>query len=480
VLPGAALAIVRVPKTLYKQEIKQRMSKRWAWLAGLAIVVLIAFLLACGNTYNGPGASGLVIVSSQGSGLLETFSFSLLAGNNIPIQNSPINTQLQSCVLNGQPAAVVLDPTGTYAYTIVNGGNCPNGQSGIQAFHVESTGNLTAVGSLIPDKHAVALSMDPAGKFLFVLEGINQNSGSPVPQVAQCYHSTELGACSYAIGSGGSLTSVPGTYNFVLPPGFQAQYYFSALAPTPTVLPPLQNGVQTAVCSNPGNNPAKTEFLYVTDSANGVIWEFGVNTSTGALTNPPNQTSVPYFPNSSQAVPDVLQAPSGIAVEPCNRFVYVTNMLSNTVAGFSICNGLSTASTQCAAKLDGSLWPVPQSPFSVVGPANGPGPVVADPFGNYIYVLNTLSNTVSPFHISPVAGGLTAGTTVGTGGLQTILQQGQLYATSIAIRGDDNWLFVTNYNTATLAEFSVVPATGALQSFPTITTDDYPYGVAVK
>jgi Lactonase, 7-bladed beta-propeller len=457
------------------------MAKRWAWLAGLVTVVLIAFLLACGNTYYGPGKSGLIIVSSQGSGLLETFSFSLLAGNNIPIQNSPINTQLSTCVLNGEPSNVVLDPTGTYAYTIVNASTCPNGKSGIQAFRVESSGQLTAVGSLIPDPSPVALSMDPAGKFLFVLEGINQqNSNNPVPHVGPCYKSTELGACSYAIGSGGSLTPVPGTYNFALPTGFQAQYYFSALAPTYTVLPPLQNGVATAVCSFPGNNPQKTEFLYVTDSVNGVVWEFGVDTSTGALTNPPNQTSVPYFPYAGQTPPNVLQAPFGVAVEPCNRFVYVTNMLANTVSGFSICNGLSTESTQCAAKLDGSLWPVPKSPFSLVGPANGPGPVVADPFGHYIYVLNTLSNTVTPFQIGSVAGSLTAGTTVGTGGLQSISQQGQLYATSIAIRGDDNWLFVTNYNTATLAQFSIVPATGALQSFPTITTDDYPFGVAVK
>jgi DNA-binding beta-propeller fold protein YncE len=457
------------------------MLKRWAWLAGLAVLVLIAFLIACGRTYN-PASNGLVIVTSQGSGLLETFSFSLLAGNNIPILNSPLNTQLLTCQLNGVPGPVVLDPKGDYAYTIVNASDCANGQSGIQIFQVQQSGNLTAVGSLIPDKHAIALSMDPAGKFLFVLEGINQNSSAstPVPQAAQCYQSTEVGACSYAIGSGGSLTPVPGTYNFVLPTGFQRQYYFSALAPTPTILPALQNGVQTAVCSNPANTALQTQYLYVTDSTNGVVWEFGVDTSTGALTNPPNQTSVPYFPGVGQTPPNVLQAPSGVVVEPCNRFLYVTNLLSNTVAGFSMCNGLSTQSPSCPAKLDGSLFPVTGSPFSLTGPANGPGPVISDPFGNNLYVLNTVSNTISPFHISPVSGTLTPGTVVGTGGLQAIAQQGQLFATSIAIRGDDNWLFVTNFNSASLAQFSVTPATGALQSFPTITTDNYPYGVAVK
>ncbi len=450
------------------------MSKRWAWLAGLVVLILIAILIACGNTYN-PASDGLVIVTSQGSGLIETFSFSLLAGNNIPIQNSPLNTQLETCVLNGVPSSIVLDPKGAYAYTIITPSTCPNGQTGIQAFAVNSNGTLTPAGSLIPDPAPVALSMDSAGKFLFVLEGINQNSSppGPVPQVGPCYQSTELGACSYAIGSGGALTPVAGTFTFSPPTGFQKPY-FSALSPTPTVLPPLQNGVQTAVCSNPANSPLQTEYLYVADATNNVIWEFGVNTSSGALTNPPNQVTVPY-----QAL-GVGSRPSGVVVEPCNRFLYATNMLSNTISAFTMCNGLSTQSPTCPAELNGSLTPVTGSPFSVTGPVNAPGPVIADPFGNFIYVLNTSSNTVSPFRISPVSGSLTAGTTVGTGGLQTISQQGQLFATSIAIRGDDNWLFVTNFNTATLAEFSVTPATGALQSFPVITTDNYPYGVVVK
>ena len=441
------------------------MSKRWAWLAGLVLLVLVAFLIACGNTYN-PASNGLVIVGSQGSGLLETFSFSLLAGNNIPIQNSPLNTQLVTCVLNGVPTSLVLDPTGTYAYTIINQvQSCNNSQNGIQAFKVNQDGTLTTVGSFIPDPNPVALSMDPAGKFLFVMEGISaQNSGNGVPQLSTCYQSTELGACSYAIGPGGSLTPVPGTFTFVLPPGYQNPYYFASAA-TPTILPPLQNGVQTAYCASQsqGNNPATTEYLYVADSTNYVIWEFGVNTSTGALTNPPNQTSVQNFPTGGVV-------PSGIVVEPCNRFVYATNLLSNTVSGFVMCNGGPEAPTTCAAKQDGSLIAAPKSPFSVTGSANGPGPVVADPFGHNIYVLDTLSNQVSPFTIAQVSGSLTAGTVVTTG----------LMPVAITIRGDDNWLFVSNFNSGTMSQYSIAPATGALSGYPAITTDNYPYGIAVK
>ena len=52
---------------------------------------------------------------------------------------------------------------------------------------------------------------------------------------------------------------------------------------------------------------------------------------------------------------------------------------------------------------------------------------------------------------------------------------------SIAIRSDDNWLFVTNYNSASISQYSITPATGALNPATTaITTDNFPLGVAVK
>ena len=51
---------------------------------------------------------------------------------------------------------------------------------------------------------------------------------------------------------------------------------------------------------------------------------------------------------------------------------------------------------------------------------------------------------------------------------------------SIAIRGDDNWMFVANHNAATVSQYSITPATGALSAAAPIQTDNYPWGVAVK
>ena len=127
---------------------------------------------------------------------------------------------------------------------------------------------------------------------------------------------------------------------------------------------------------------------------------------------------------------------------------------------------------------DGSLVAVSGSPFSLSsGSANGAGPLVVDPYGNYVYVLGTLSNTISPLKISPISGSLTAlnPATVATGAGPV----------AIAIRSDDNWLFVSNYGNLnvggnTVSQYSVTPATGALTVQPVIPTDNYPTGIAVK
>jgi 6-phosphogluconolactonase (cycloisomerase 2 family) len=439
-------------------EIKQRMSTRFAWLLGAVVLVLLAIggLVACGSTYSS-SSDGLVIVGSQGSALIQTFSFSLASGHIAGVSNPPPTP--------GIPTAIVLDPAGAYAYTIVAANAAvTNSSTGIAAFKVNSNGTMTAVGNVVTDPNPVALAMDTSGKFLFVAEGLNSVPTPPgtIPPTVPCPGTTaQYGICVYAI-SAGTLTPVPGTFNFVNGTGFQTPN-FAALAPTPTVLPSNGiNGIQNSVCSDTGNNAPTTEYLYAADSVNNVVWEFQVDMSTGALGNPGIQATVPSFPAGS--------VPSGVAVDPCNRFVYVSNQTSNNVSAYTMCNGSVTqSSTNCPAT-DGKLVPVTGSPFSLTGGANGPGPMLVDPFGNFVYVVDVKSNMVSPFHISPVSGSLTAGSVAATG----------LQPTAIAIRGDDNWLFVTNFAGATLSQYSITPATGVLTPLPLVTTDNYPWGVAVK
>lgn len=437
-------------------EMNERMSKRW-WLLGVLVLVSIGILVACGSNYNA-SSDGLLLVGSQGSGLIETFGFSLNSGHVSAIANTPIDTSSQTCVLGGAPTSIVIDPAGAYAYALIDGTGCGNG-IGILPFKINSSGTLTQVTTTpIQDPRcnppqnqtqncATSLAMDSAGKFLFVTEP------------------TEVDV--FAIGSSASLTQVAGTYTLNLPNSFQTPYFVAA-RPTPTVFPAIGiNGVQNSVCSAPGTPAPTSEFLYAVDSANYVVWEFSVDTTTGALGNPPGATQVAYFRTGN--------APAGVAVDPCDRFVYVSDTTTSQISAYTICI-VAISGGQCPLA-DGSLVPVVGSPFSLSAGATAyPGPLVVDPFGNYLYVLNTGSNTISPFKIAS-SGSISSLTpaTVQTGASPV----------SIVIRADDNWLFVANKGTGTLggtsvSQYSVVPATGILNAADPIQTDNYPVGLAVK
>jgi len=423
-------------------------------------LVLGALLVACGSNYSS-STDGLLVVGSQGSGLLETFYFNLNTGGIGSITNSPNDTGNETCVLNGSPSNMVMDPAGVYVYVIFNvSPQCPNQtEIGIATFQVKSNGTIVQVGSLLQDPNPVSLSMDPAGKFLFVAEGTS---------TAPCIAGTQqppmpppTAVCVYSIGSNATLTAVPQT--FVLPVQPVTPNY-AVVAPTPTVFPKVGiNGTQNSVCSIPGSTPPTSQYLYAVDSSNYQVIEFTVDTSSGVL----------GYPSLNPVATD--KVPAGIAVDPCDRFVYISDSLTNKISAYLICTVVINP-TPCPYA-DGSLVQVPGSPFTMPGNAEGPGPILVDPFGNNVYALNTLSNTISQFKISSVSGSLAA--------LTTATVQTGAGPMSMTIRQDDNWLFVTNYGNgalggSTVSQYSIAPATGLLTALPVIQTDNYPFGVAVK
>jgi 6-phosphogluconolactonase len=457
------------------------MSKRFVWLLGAGALLLIAFLVACSSTYSS-SSDGLLVVGSQGSALLETFSFSLASGHAQEISNSVNDTGSETCVLSGNPSSIVLDKSGSFAYVILSAtSDCPGSVTGIQIFAVNGSGEISPTGSPItlsaatvgvcesgsngtPTQESVPvvpvdLATDSSGKYLFVANAATSDgTGNAAP-----------GAVSVFAISNGILTEVQGS-PFTVPVSCNVPANnLTTLAASPTVFPVPVNGVVNAVCSN--TPPPTAEYLYVTDSTQlGQVWEFSVDTSTGQLGVPGNYGAVPSFPTGS--------VPSGVTVDPCNRFVYVSNQgTSNTISAFSICNGNATQSPLCPGVNeglpdgDGSLRAITGSPFSNIGAANFPGKLVVDAYGNYLYVLNG-TNNISPYKISPLSGTISPLTPspIATG----------LGSTSIALRSDDSWLFVTNFTAATISEYAMTPSSGALTSVPTIPTDNYPWGVAVK
>jgi 6-phosphogluconolactonase (cycloisomerase 2 family) len=431
--------------TYVHMEIKRRMRTRFTWIAAILALVAIGFLIACSTKYSS-SSNGLVVVPSQGSAVMETFTLNLANGATSQINN------VNGPPTPGLPTSVILNPAGTFAYVIMNqNAALVPSVTGIGVFPIGSDGKLGA-GTTTPFNNTVggtpvlpvALAIDSGGKFLFVAD--SSNSGAP-------------GTVSVFAVSGGSLTEVSGS-PFPLPvePGGSTASA-SALAVTPTVYP-----VQFSFCS--GHTPPTTENLYVTDSSNYVLLNYSVDQSAGTLTLLPFSPSAPGIPTGA--------VPSGVAVDPCNRFVYVANAgpgrSQNTVGGYTICSAVNLLSQPPCPVADFSLSEVTGSPFPTN--SNSPGPIAVDAYGKFLYVVNTGSDNVSGFVIAANTGVLTAFT-----GGPVVAGAG---ANSIAIRSDDSWVFVANTNATSVSQYAITLTTGALNPLTPISTLDFPSGVAVK
>jgi 6-phosphogluconolactonase (cycloisomerase 2 family) len=466
----------------------------------VVIVLAIAMLLACNSTYSA-SSDGLVIVPSFGSAAVQSFSFDLTNGHVSTVNSAP--------PILGQPTAMVLDPSGTYAYAAIVPNLGSSGvfrsvtESSIATYAINSDGTVAATGTpltmlticpntlpppappyvscpaLLPSDPGfnaaagnlkpAAATIDSAGQYLFVADQQTSDSnGNAVP-----------GSVSvFSIGSGGTLTEVAGS-PFTVPPLLTGPVTIPnlvGLAVTPTKYPILNTqAVQNAECSLVQQLPPSTpEYLYVTDANNNWVWGFTVQ-STGALQPIGYPNNLVTFPANSVT--------TGVAVDPCNRFVFVTNNLSNNVSAYAICNSTSPARPAiCDTNQypQGYLVQVPGSPFALGGGPSGPnGPTVlaVDPLANYLYVVDKQSNSLSCFRITQVNGGLAPLTTasVVTG----------INPSAIAIRADDNWVFVANNETSNgfgvVSQYELAPGTGILTPFGTgIETDNYPTAVVVK
>jgi len=450
------------------------MRTRVTWIWGIAVLISVAVLVACSSKYSSSN-NGLVVVSTQANAVMDTFSLDIGNGHISQVFNS------NGPPTNGVPTSVVLDPAADFAYVLVTQSTYVNASStGIETFTVASDGKLgsgTTTG-LNPSTKATAtciltqngnpitqdipvtvqapvvpaaIVIDSAGKFLFVADASTsaqatyQCNGAPVTGAVPV-----PGAVSVLAVSNGTLTEVAGS-PFPLPAQTGGTTpSASALAVTPTVYPAAYS-----ICSV--NVPPTTENLYVTDSVNYELLNYSVS-SSGVLSLVPT-SSTPGIPTGT--------VPSGVAVDPCNRFVYVSNgQPDNSVSAFTVCNAVNLP--VCTAA-DFSLREVTGSPF-VAG--NSPGPLMMDAYANFLYVVDTGQNAISAYRVSTTTGSLTP--------LSPATITTNSFPTSIAIRSDDSWLFVANLNRATVSEYAITPATGTLSPQAPIQTDNFPWGVAVK
>jgi 6-phosphogluconolactonase (cycloisomerase 2 family) len=428
------------------------MSTRFTCLLATVLLLSIGFLLACGTNYHS-NTDGLIVVPSLGSAVVQSFSFDLNNGHIAELNNGD-GPVLPGPPQQSGPSQIVMDPAGAFAYVAESVGvSCAGGPGGIQGaivtYKVKSDGTLSTNGDPMnvgpcPGNTLVGLTIDSAGKFLFVASQLTATTdGTPISGNVHVF----------AIGSGAALTEVPGSPFAVPVPSGGMTPNPSALAVSHTAFP-----VTNAPCTN-GAAPSN-EYVYVTDLNNNDVLEFSVDPSSGTLTAQPPSVAIPGFPAGTN--------PSGVVVDPCDRFLYVANQLSNNVSAYIICNGIPPSSSACSTP-NWSLIPAPGSPF-VAG--DGPGPLAVDPTASFVYVVDVTGSQISGYRISGANGALQALSppTVPTNSMPE----------AIVIRGDDSWVFVANSASANVSQYLLTPSTGALTPQSPVETDNFPWSVAVK
>jgi 6-phosphogluconolactonase len=177
------------------------------------------------------------------------------------------------------------------------------------------------------------------------------------------------------------------------------------------------------------------KFLFVANAGSGDVSAFQITPQAGTL------TAVPGSPFASGTRPE------GIAVDPGGKFVFVSNQGSSSISVFALA-------------ADGSLSPIPGSPF----PAASPFGMAVNPSGKVLYVNNFPDsmasdlNTVSAFQIaangalSPLVGSPTP----------TANSAGFASSVGMAIDPQGKFLFVADHMAQAIVPFDISATTGAL------------------
>ena len=313
------------------------MSIKFRGLIALLVVIgLSGLVMSCGGSSR---PAGLLLVISQGATDVNSYGINL---------NTGVLTQINTAApvaANSIPTAIVLDPSGNFAYVAnaTNGG----GPGSITAYSVKSDGRLSPVGSNPgTGVNPVALAIDHGGHFLFVA-----NQGSDTVSV----FSIGANAALTQVGAFAVVTSVPG-----------------APAATPSSVAVTPSG----------------SFVFVANAGQNTVSVFAVDAGTGAL------TAVAGSPFAAGT------APAAVTVTPNGSYLYVANQGSNNISAFTICG---SAVSGCATMAPGSL-----TSETVASAGLAPMSLAVDPAGNFLYATDRDSNQLSGYRITPSTGVLTA------------------------------------------------------------------------
>lgn len=277
------------------------------------------------------------------------------------------------------PATVAVDPYERFVYSTNFNGNT------IARYSIGAFGAMTFNGTTTTTNNPFFLAIDPSGRFLYV----ESNAGVFGFTINQSNGSLTAISGGAALGTGGNLQQIAidptGRFLFVGDANSGNTYAYSINPATGVLTNVTGSPFSTLVVDSLAVDPSG-RFLYVAGIHQGVekVGAYAISNGNpnGALTLASSQ-----FPNF---------APTGVTVDPYGRYVYAC-LTNNTVVAFTV-------------DQNGSLL----SAGSPVSTGNGPSSIAMDFQGQYVYVTNNSSNTISAYKIDQGTGALTEITGAGS------------------------------------------------------------------
>jgi 6-phosphogluconolactonase len=418
----------------------------WTVTAGL-----ISFICGChgdlGGSSNTPTTETVpdVVGNSEAAAAAATLVAGLKVGT-VTSQSSA--TVAAGDVISESPAAGTSVATGSlvnltvssgppagFAY-IADSGADVNGFGAISAYSIDAmSGGLSALASspieVAGSKQLYQPKVDPSGRYLYAVDlganavfafAIDQDNGS-LTAVSGSPFATGNAPASLAFDSTGSYLYVAN--------GNDGTISAYALNTSSGALTQLSNSPYAL--SGTGTEPQQLvtagNYLYVVETGANAVDVFSIASGTGQLTE-----GVAGSPFATDV------QPYGIAVDPGGAVLYTANSA----------NGSGSISAFTINSTTGVLTPAAGSPQAI--PASGN--ISIDPHSQYLFVTESGGAAVYPIDTATaVLGAAVPGSPFTTGGTT---------AYSISIDPSDQFVYVSNYASSNVAEFTLDSSTGVL------------------
>ena len=448
------------------------MSKRIGGVVALAaICALSLFLLNCGSSSSHP--TGILYVLTQGNNgvgnNVSSFATDLNSGSLTLINSNAAtcNPAGSSC---GPPLDILLDPVGSNAFVLNQGVPVTSTAPTIYSYTVGSDGSLSAP---MPDPAMLNVGdlpasaiMDDTGHLLFVAtQGVFPSRTDCPPRSSS--DSSFTGCPSIAVFTiqGTTLTAASGSPLYVskIPTGISPVIFTPSGSSTAQELLFVSNDLDICpTCMPPHNDNTVSEYFVNSD---------------GSLTE---QSNSPYAVAANDPVSVFAVNTGGNAG---GLFVYVGKTDSNggDIYPFQVCTVVGNLGCDAQDVQSNLMTPLqqtcPEPPCNQVPPsAVGKNPVqmLVDPTKNFLYVLSEGANTVYGFQIN---------TSVGTLASQNPAnQQTGSQPVSMAIHPSVNntgqFLYISNSDSDSVSVYSLSTTTGSMGSPLTVTAPATPSGLA--